>query len=74
MAPMDILIFETNVDTLKDEKKVKALFNGTSGIKSWSIDRQDEDKILRIEALDTSPKLIEGLLRNAGYHCLQLYY
>lgn len=71
---MDILIFETNVDTLKDEKMVKALFKGTAGIKSWSIDRQDEDKILRIEALNTSPKLIEGLLHNAGFQCRQLFY
>ena len=71
---MNILIFETSVQTLKDEKNVKALFRFTPSIKSWTVDRQDEDNILRVEVIDTSPKLIEGLLRNAGYHCKQLFY
>ena len=44
----------------------------SEGIQKWNVDLQDRDKILRIEARDLSPKIIEHTLLRAGYFCEEL--
>ena len=47
---MNILIFRTNIKTKKKVKAVKPLFNNHPVITAWSIDIEDIDNVLRIEA------------------------
>ena len=47
-----LLIFRTDIKTKKKVKKVKPFFNNHSDIKSWSIDTDDIDNVLRIEAFE----------------------
>ena len=64
-----LLIFRTDIKTKKRVKKVKTLFNNHSGIKSWSVDTDDIDNVLRIEASEKiSDEEIILSLRSQGFY------
>jgi hypothetical protein len=67
---MKILIFRTDIKTKKKFKAVKPLFNKHPSISNWSIDIEDIDNILRIEATEN---LIESdvisLTKTQGFYC-----
>jgi len=67
---MKILIFRTDIKTKKKFKAVKPLFNKHPSISNWSIDIEDIDNVLRIEATEN---LIESdvisLTKNQGFYC-----
>lgn len=71
---MDILIFETNINTPEDLRKVRQLLTAESRIKNWSVDMDDIDKILRIESINISSESIENLLSDADFQCRSLHY
>ena len=71
---MDILIFETNINTTEDLIKVRQLLTAESRIKNWSVDMDDIDKILRIESINISSDSIENLLSEADFQCRSLHY
>jgi len=67
---MNILIFRTNIKTKKKVKAVKPLFNHHPVITAWSIDIEDIDNVLRIEAQDgLTEKDIIYLIKTHGFHC-----
>ena len=47
---MEILIFQTNIETSKKVKQLTPLFDKHSEILKWSVDLEDIDHVLRIEA------------------------
>lgn len=49
---MKLLIFKTNIVNESRIKKVNALLAYNPGLMNWSIDMEDRDKVLRIEAED----------------------
>lgn len=49
---MKLLIFKTNIANESRIKKVNALLAYNPGLMDWSIDMEDRDKVLRIEAED----------------------
>lgn len=49
---MKLLIFKTNIANESRMKKVNALLAYNPGLVDWSIDLEDRDKVLRIEAED----------------------
>lgn len=49
---MKLLIFKTNIVNESRIKKVNALLAYNPGLMDWSIDMEDRDKVLRIEAED----------------------
>lgn len=49
---MKLLIFKTNIANESRIKKVNALLAYNPGLMDWSIDLEDRDKVLRIEAED----------------------
>lgn len=49
---MKLLIFKTNIVNESRIKKVNALLAYNPGLVDWSIDMEDRDKVLRIEAED----------------------
>jgi len=67
---MKILIFRTDIKTKKKFKVIKPLFNEHPGIYDWSIDIEDIDNVLRIEATEN---LIESdvinLSKIQGFYC-----
>ncbi|WP_219223428.1 hypothetical protein [Pedobacter antarcticus] len=71
---MDILIFETNINTPEDLRKVRQLLTAESRIKNWSVDMDDIDKILRVESINISSDSIENLLSDADFQCRSLHY
>jgi len=67
---MKLLIFKTNIGTKRKISAVKPIFNNHSTIKNWSIDTEDIDNVLRIEAvgqLDESDVI--DLMRKRGFRC-----
>lgn len=69
---MEILVFKTNVRNKKHVLNVGKQLNSIADISRWNFDLDDTDKILRIEAHDLSPRIIESALQNAGYYCKEL--
>jgi hypothetical protein len=67
-----ILIFKTNIEFEFDICQIKNIFNNISSITNWSIDREDIDKVLRIESLNNNVAEIINSLNNLGYLCEEL--
>ncbi|MDL5513226.1 hypothetical protein QSE00_15480 [Arenibacter sp. M-2] len=47
---MELLIFQTDIKSKKKVKSLKPVLNHHSDIINWSIDLEDIDNVLRIEA------------------------
>jgi hypothetical protein len=71
---MDILVFKTNILREDDVQKVTFTMNEDVRIKRWTVDREDCDKVLRVEADEILPDEIIELIKNAGYACEELTY
>jgi len=69
---MDILIFKTNIAYKKNVADVKPHLEAIPGVKRITVDLHDKDKVLRIEALNTSTTHIQKTVQNAGYYCEEL--
>ncbi len=69
---MNILVFKTDIEDLKQVKKVSSYLKNIRGILRWNVDLQDCDKILRVEAEALTPRSVEAVLQNAGYYCREL--
>lgn len=69
---MEVLVFKTNVRYKKNVVEVATRLDQLSDINKWNFDLQDKDRILRIEAYDLSPTLVENELQQAGYYCKEL--
>jgi hypothetical protein len=70
---MDILIFKTNLDTSELVTQAKPIIQNIGGIYRWNVDMQDCDNVLRIEAIQVSPRSVENILQVAGYYCEELH-
>lgn len=70
---MQLLILRTNIKSKKKVRSVKLLFNGQPAISNWSIDTEDIDRVLRIEADDTiNENDIIQLVTKGGFLCESL--
>jgi hypothetical protein len=67
----DILLFRTNIRTLKDVRHVQSLF-AELPIERWTVDTKDCDCVLRIVSVVLRPAVIIGLLTEHGYRCAEL--
>ena len=70
-ALSEILVFRTNITLPFDERKL-AFLNKVQGVKSWNIDLQDIDHVLRIESDDVSASETIYLMNKAGFLCEEL--
>ncbi|MDO5981781.1 hypothetical protein [Flavivirga spongiicola] len=66
---MHLLIFETDIKSKKKIKSLKPLLNKHSDIIKWSIDLEDIDNVLRIEATTniTESDIID-MIRTHGFY------
>jgi len=67
-----ILVFKTNLRLKRDRKKVKPLLDDLAAIRDWNIDRDDRDKVLRIESSSCCTEEVITIINQAGYHCEEL--
>lgn len=66
-----ILIFKTNIHSPIDMEAISPLLDGPHIIR-WSVDREDIDRVLRIEATHDATHEIIYNIQQAGYHCEEL--
>jgi len=67
---MKLLILRTDIKTKKKVKLVKFLFNNHPNIINWSIDFEDIDNVLRIEATENlNESDIIDLMKIEGFYC-----
>jgi hypothetical protein len=69
---MNILIFKTNIRYKKDLRQVYPVLNSLSAIAAWHIDREDIDKVLRVEAKGDHTQTIISQVQRAGFRCEEL--
>ncbi len=69
---MEIFIFKTNIQSKKDLRGIKYVFREIPGIRYWNVDREDIDKVLRIESTQNNVHEIKHKIIQAGYHCEEL--
>lgn len=68
-----ILIFGSNIDTQLKETVVKALLQNLPGVTDISIDRDNWERILRLECNPEVPSdLVVAKVRSIGFKCYEL--
>lgn len=68
-----IHIFKTNIETKANVNILKILFRSDPKIKQWSIDLEDIDNVLRIEASRSLNKQdIIKKVKSKGFYCEEL--
>ena len=69
---MHILVFKTNIETEDHHKEVGFLLSTHRSVIDWNIDKEDIDKVLRIESeLNNSHEIITTI-NQAGFICEEL--
>jgi hypothetical protein len=68
----EILIFRTNIHSVRDVARVAPLLDALAGIKRWNVDRDDVDCVLRIEADERDTEHVIHLVNTAGFLCEEL--
>lgn len=69
---MDILVFRTGIESENHIENIAPHLNSISGIYKWSIDLDDHEKILRVEAAGILPGQIVKVLEGMNYNCEEL--
>ena len=68
----EVLVFKTNILSDEDVEKIGRVLTSESNITRWNIDRDDIDKVLRIECDQLQPEAVIKLLHDAGFECEEL--
>ncbi|MBI3519054.1 MAG: hypothetical protein HY062_06815 [Bacteroidetes bacterium] len=69
---MHILIFRTNIETDDAHKEVGQLLNSHPLIIDWNIDKEDIDKVLRVQSTANNSLEIISTINQAGFMCEEL--
>ncbi|AZJ32987.1 MULTISPECIES: hypothetical protein [Tenacibaculum] len=70
---MKLFIYGTDIDTKKKEDSIRQLFNKDNNIINISIDLEDVDNVLRIEATDIITEAdIINKVKEKGFNCMEL--
>lgn len=72
MDLMEVFVFKTNINQLNRIEKLKPVINSHDKIYAWSVDMQDIDNVLRVEADLSTPNEIIQLVNKAGFSCEEL--
>ena len=68
----EVLVFKTNILSDEDVEKIGHFLASESRIIRWNIDRNDIDKVLRIECDQLHPEAVINVLLHAGFECEEL--
>ncbi|MFN0730223.1 hypothetical protein [Polaribacter gochangensis] len=70
---MQLIILRTDIKTKKKVKQIKPLLNQHPIITSWSIDLEDIDNVLRVEANDNLHENdVKNIVQKEGFYCESL--
>lgn len=69
---LQILVFKTTIKTPQDKEKLAPFLDRLPTILRWTVDCEDCDCVLRIEADGVSDHEIMALVRMAGFECDEL--
>lgn len=70
---MAVHVLRTNVDNEQKLKAMSSLLNNFQEIKCWSLDQEDVDKVLRVEASESlTISTIVKMLNSKGLFCEEL--
>jgi len=69
---MNIFIYKTNIQNYHDVKTIERALIPHNNITRWTVDCDDIDKVLRIEATNNNTEEIAQIITNAGYDCEEL--
>lgn len=70
---MELLLFRTDIKSNKKVKSLKTVYNNHSDIIKWSVDLEDIDNVLRMEATkNLSEKDIIDLIQVKGFYIKKL--
>lgn len=69
---MHILIFKTNIDNDAAHHEVGIILNTHQSVIGWNIDKEDIDKVLRIESKLNNTEEIITSINKAGFMCEEL--
>lgn len=67
-----VLVFRTNIRFKKDLRMIASVLDKLPGVQRWNVDREDTDKVLRIESRTLQPLDIIRLVTRAGFDCEEL--
>ena len=69
----NLIILKTNIASIQKVIEVSSIFNKHPRIIKWSVDIEDIDNVLRIEASPfTKEKEIKNLVLEHGFYCEDL--
>ncbi|MFZ6001025.1 MAG: hypothetical protein ACOYW3_10990 [Bacteroidota bacterium] len=68
----ELLIFKTNIETDSDVAAVARVLALTPRVRRWNVDRDDVDRVLRVEGNNLDAILIATQLAGAGFTCTEL--
>ncbi|MEM7297184.1 MAG: hypothetical protein AAF391_02835 [Bacteroidota bacterium] len=69
---ISILIFKTSIRSKEDLQKVSPFMDSYEGIKRWTIDLDDWEKVLKVESQGLELIDVEILLAGLGFECSEL--
>jgi hypothetical protein len=69
---LHVLIFKTNVESEEQLQQASLLLDATDSVIKWNIDREDIDKVLRIESTLPHTTDIMKIMVEAGFACEEL--
>ena len=67
-----IHIFGTDIDGLAPDAKLVQTLYGHASIWEWSLDAEDNDRVLRVVSPSMTPQQISSLVQQHGYRCDEL--
>jgi hypothetical protein len=69
---LQILVFRTTIKTQEDKEKIAPLLVAIPQIYRWTVDCEDCDCVLRIEAEGIAGEQIIETVQRAGFECEEL--
>lgn len=69
---ISVLIFKTNLNMSSDVSRIETAMRQMGNIRRWSVDREDNDKVLRVETTGSQAVDIIQQLAGLGYQCEEM--
>lgn len=69
---LQILVFKTNIKTSQDKEQITPVLEALGQINRWTVDCEDCDCVLRIEADGVSEQEIIEAIHRVGFECAVL--
>ena len=68
----NVYVFKTNISSDEDVSVIKTILNRHTAVKSWNVDREDVDRVLRVKSDTLKEEEIIHLITQFGFICREL--